>query len=155
MKLPTEQVGRSSSDLGGSDRGGERRRLWLRLAGVYIVVSVLLAVVVAVRFHIREREAIQGKWTTVSVEGSGFRVGSKWEFFSNGVIDCPVGRFHYSIIPLLHTIEWGNAGNPEAMEAGTYELDEDSLKIWLYREKSQNLLYVLKRVSPKKEQKGK
>jgi hypothetical protein len=126
-----------------------RRSLWFTIAGGVIVLGLAIFWTVAFVHAVHEWQAIQGEWKTVSVEGdNGFDVGSTWVFYRNEVLDCPAGRCNYSINPLLHTIEWGDpVQRGKTGVRKEYELDGDTLKIWVYRENSENL-YVLKRVGP-------
>ena len=147
-RVDSGDQGRPRSDLGGAARWGERRKLGLNIAVVGVLGAAIVCVAACARVAHESRD-IQGEWTTVSVEGSnGFDVGSKWKFYDK-LLDNPGGRVHYSIVPLLHTITWGDSGSSwRSWARATYELNGDSLKIWVDIDDNSKTLYVLKRVPP-------
>lgn len=140
-RVDSAEQGRSRSDLGGAAKEGARRKLWLTIAVGSIGVSVLGAFFVYVSVYVDpfDGQAIQGEWRQVNGDRS------KWSFYDNGLVDTPWSREHYSISPLLHTIAWGDSWN---RSRATYELNGDSLKIWVHGNDSTSL-YILERVSPR------
>jgi hypothetical protein len=108
-----------------------------KLAIAIAFLGVIVACVMAYRHAAHDWKAIQGEWETVSVSGNG--IAGDWRFYTNGLVDNPGGRSHYSMNPLLRTITWGRAAH------GTYELDGNNLTIWLDGDKSQ-IQWTLRKV---------
>ena len=120
-----------------------KARLWTLVVAIAFLGAVV-ACVMAYRHCAHDWKAIQGDWTTVSVIPSGRFGDGVWSFGGNGLVDTPGPRCRYSINPLLHTITWGFSGGDWAR--GTYELEGNSLKIWVYAENSDTTVITLKRL---------